>query len=366
MTRRFSKLLATTLMATTAMIAVGCTTPAPTIPPVSRYVPDPPSSSDFQGDQVEPGVAASLSDVLYVPGGMSGCGTVSHVDCEATFDGQQFKGSQTFDLYEPPTGPETNRPVIVWIHGGFSVQGDKTDVGGNDYPANLLARQVARGYVVISMNYRLNIIENGPNGTIFPVDPVAAEDLDVAVRYLKANATDLGIDPQRIVLWGHSWGAWAAMMQATAPGLLSPTWLPSELATYPPTVAASIAEAGPSDLPNSIPHALREVERTSDLGPIDFDALDAAELAANSPDRYIDGSDSPIYAIYGPNDELIPPADVEGMADAYAAIGRPDLYRLDIVDDAAGEQLPWAWRGHLPHPGANRTALEAFMDSARR
>jgi hypothetical protein len=115
-----------------------------------------------------------------------------------------------------------------------------------------------------------------------------------------------------------------------------------------------------------VPVALHEVERTSDLHPIDFDALDTSVLAANSPDRYVDPTDSPIYAMAGPLDPLVPLDDANGMADRYAAIRRPDLYRLDVVDRAEGQALPWAWQGHLTHPGANRTELERFLDAARR
>ena len=352
------------------LLLVGCVTPKPDAPPVPRYVPDPPTEADYQGNTVEPGVGPSFSDVLYVPGGLTGCTSGSDEGCEATFDGGRYRGSQTFDVYEPSAGaspaPSAGRPVIVWIHGGFAVAGDKTDVGNRDYPANLLARQIARGYVVISLNYRLNITSPGANGTVFPLDPVAAEDLDVAVRYLKAHASEFGIDSRRIILWGHSWGTWAALMQATAPGLRTPSWLPTELAPYSPLVAATVAEAGPSDLTSTIPVALREVERTSNLGPIDFSSLDPAELDANSPQRYVDRTDSPIYAMNGPIDPLIPLSDPESMADAYAAIGRTNLYRLDIVDRAAGAAVPWAWQGHLPHPGANRTELERFLDQSKR
>ncbi len=352
----------------TASVLGACSpvAPGPSTPTVPREVPDPPTSDDYQGNKVEPGVGPSLTDVLYVPGGLTGCPTGSDAGCEGVFDGRTYRGSQTMDVYAPPTGPTTGRPVIVWIHGGFSIVGDKTDLGGVDYPANLLARQLARGYVVVSLNYRLNIAVDGPDGLQIPIDPVAAEDLDVAVRFLKANADSWGIDPSRIVLWGHSWGAWAAALQATAPGLRTPDWLPASLATLSPSVAAVVAEAAPTDLPSTLPIALAEVDRTGELGPIDVDALDPTTMVENSPQRYADPSDSPIYAMAGPDDPLVPIQDAERMADTYAAFGRPDLYRLDVVDRAEGMVLPWAWRGHLSHPGANRTEMARFLDAARR
>jgi acetyl esterase/lipase len=328
-------------------------------------VPDPPTRADYQGDTVEPGVAAALTDVPYVPGGLEGCATGSDVDCPGTFAGSPYFGSQTLDVYLPPSGPATDRPVIVWIHGGLSVTGDKTDVGGVDYPADLLARQLARGFVVVSLNYRLNPLVDGPDGTIIPTAPVAAEDLDVAVRFLKANAGAIGADPARIVLWGHSWGGWAALLHATAPGLHTPAWVPAGLAGIDPRVAGVVAEAAPADLVSTLPISFAEVDRTGDVGPVDLDALDVAQLAHDSPVAYVDPSDTPVYAIAGPDDPLVPAADPNAMADRYAAIGRPDLYRLDVTDRAEGTDVPWVWRGHLPHPAAHRTELERWLDARR-
>jgi acetyl esterase/lipase len=346
--------------------AVGaCTTPANPAPTVPREVPDPPTRADYQGATVEPGVAPTFTDVLYVDGGLEGCPTGSDVDCPGTFHSKPYFGSQTLDVYSPPSGPATGRPVIVWIHGGLSVTGDKTDVGGVDYPGNLLARQVARGYVVVSLNYRLNPLVDGPEGTIIPTDPVAAEDLDVAVRFIKAHAGVLGIDPGRIVLWGHSWGGWAALLHATAPGLHTPGWLPPALSSVDPKVAGVVAEAAPSDLVSTLPIAFAEVDRTGDVGPVDVDALDVAQLAQDSPVVHADASDSPIYAMAGPDDPLVPASDPNAMADRYAALGRPDLYRLDVTDRVEATPTPWAWRRHLPHPAANRTELERWLDARR-
>src|SRR5262245_34159421 len=129
--------------------SAACGTPpatGPTTPTVPREVPDPPSTAHIQGNTVEPGVDATYRDVPYVPGGLIGCPTGSDAECEGEFDGAVYRGSQTLDVYAPPTGPTSGRPVIVWIHGGFSIVGDKTDVGGVDYPADLLARQLGRGY----------------------------------------------------------------------------------------------------------------------------------------------------------------------------------------------------------------------------
>jgi acetyl esterase/lipase len=330
---------------------------------VPRHVADPPTTADFQGAAPVAMPAASAMDVSYLEGGLDGCPSGSDESCEGELFGTTYRGSHTFDLYEPPEPVGASRPVIVWVHGGFGVAGDKSGLGGADYPSDLLARQIQRGWVVVALDYRLQVPVDGPNGAILPTDPVAAEDLDVAVRYLKSRAAQLRLDPRRIVVWGHSWGAWATMTQAVSAGDHTPAWLPEALEAFSPRVAAAVAEAGPSDLALTVPLALSEVQ--GELGEVDPSSLDPAVLQELSPVRHADPTDAPIYAIVGPQDPLIPQEDSEAMADRYEAMRRPDLYRLDVVDDAAGAPVPWAWRTHVPHPGANRTELEHFLDAAR-
>lgn len=366
--RRLLRLVAVAAVALATTAASCQASPGPTGPPPPRYVPDPPTASDYQGEVNQAPAELALSDVLYVPGGLQGCPTGDDSECSGNWDGDTFNGSHTLDLYlpdAPGTGP---LGVIVWIHGGFGIAGDKTGLSDPSYLSDLLARQVERGFAVVTLNYRLNVPEPGPNGLLFEtaLPPVAAEDVDVAVRFLKSKATEWNIDPQRIVLWGHSWGSYAAQLAATAAGSYTPSWLPASLAGYSPVVAGAIAEAGPSDLPTSIPVALAEVQASGAFGEVDGSGFDPANHVGDSPSFHVDASDSPIYAIVGPNDALIPRDDSELMADLYGAIGRTDLYRLDVVDDSGEGPMPWVYRRHTPHPGANRTQLEAFIDGVRR
>ncbi len=102
------------------------------------------------------------------------------------------------DLYMPDND-DKGRAAIVVAHGRG---GDKT----SSSVAPLAADLAELGYVVVSINYRQ-----------FPVivrnqDAVDAQhDMQAAVRWLRAEATDLGIAPDRIVVGGHSAGAAAAM-----------------------------------------------------------------------------------------------------------------------------------------------------------
>jgi arylformamidase len=105
---------------------------------------------------------------------------------------------QTFDVYWDPAAKD--RPIVVWIHGGGFSQGNKSEV--HDKPQAF----VERGFVFVSMNYRLM-----PAAT---VEEMAA-DVARCVRRLHDQARNYGGDPRSIVLMGHSAGAQLAALVAT-------------------------------------------------------------------------------------------------------------------------------------------------------
>jgi acetyl esterase/lipase len=101
------------------------------------------------------------------------------------------------DLYPPVGGGRELAPVLLWVHGGGFVRGDK---GGGDNPYNAhAARWAARGGMLgVAMNYRL-----APNAPW----PAGSEDVLAAVTWLRDHAAGYGGDPERIVLMGTSAGA---------------------------------------------------------------------------------------------------------------------------------------------------------------
>lgn len=111
--------------------------------------------------------------------------------------------SQKLDLYLPETG-EGPFPLIVFIHGGGWYGGDKED--GQEYAWVKLREQ---GYAVASLNYRLSKEAAHPAGLI---------DCKTAIRFLKANAGDYWIDPERIAVSGDSSGGHYALMVALTDG----------------------------------------------------------------------------------------------------------------------------------------------------
>src|ERR1700722_1881726 len=119
-------------------------------------------------------------------------------DVEYCTDGGQ---PLLLDLFIPKNRIRTPTPAILWIHGGGWERGDKNGNSG----ALLLADA---GFVTASLFYRLS--RDSP----FPAD---IEDCKCAIRFLRANASKYGLDPDRIGVAGASAGGHLAELIATAP-----------------------------------------------------------------------------------------------------------------------------------------------------
>ena len=102
------------------------------------------------------------------------------------------------DLFIPP-GDENKRPAIVIVHGGGWREGDEKQLRGYGI---LLARE---GFVCICTSYRLSTEEAWP---------AQIQDVNCAIRYMKANSEDLSLDPNRIGVTGNSAGGHLSLMAA--------------------------------------------------------------------------------------------------------------------------------------------------------
>ena len=97
----------------------------------------------------------------------------------------------TFDLFKP-IHAEGNEPLIVWVHGGAFVGGDKQDI--EEY-----AVQIAnQGYVVASMNYQL-----APEAKY----PSPINQLGELLQYIEKNKNELEVNTDKLILTGDSAGA---------------------------------------------------------------------------------------------------------------------------------------------------------------
>lgn len=119
------------------------------------------------------------------------------------------------DLYLPDADTLAKRPVILYVHGGGFSGGARNDDGIGTFCRKL----AKRGYVAISMSYRLTMKKAGFGCDVPAADKIqtfkkAGEDISRAVAYLQQNAQQYGIDMDRIVLAGSSAGAEAVIHAA--------------------------------------------------------------------------------------------------------------------------------------------------------
>jgi acetyl esterase/lipase len=124
------------------------------------------------------------------------------------------------DIYQPAGNCDSNRPTILFVHGGGFINGDKSgNAGTRSKAAN------AKGINYVSMNYRLVRDNSVLSSTLQPVfdnvvasDPTidaaqakaataAIEDTVAALNWLEANADEYCIDMTSLAYWGSSAGS---------------------------------------------------------------------------------------------------------------------------------------------------------------
>ena len=113
----------------------------------------------------------------------------------------EVSAAQKFDVYLPESA-DSPYPVIVFIHGGGFRFGDKQMVS----PA-MVRGFLNAGFAVVSTNYRLS------DEATFPA---ASQDIGLALEFLRNNADQYDIDPDKLVVMGESAGANLAALAGTA------------------------------------------------------------------------------------------------------------------------------------------------------
>ena len=118
--------------------------------------------------------------------------------------------SQRLDIYLPKG--VTKPPLLIWSHGGGFVIGDE-DFIKYDESAKLLEVLIKNGVAVASVNYRL--AQEG-------LFPAAGTDVKSAIRFLRANASKYGYNPNKFATGGDSAGSYLALMAAITGDQASP------------------------------------------------------------------------------------------------------------------------------------------------
>lgn len=212
---------------------------------------------------------------------------------------------QVLNAYLPAVR-EAARPAVLYFHGGSFVAGSPNDASD---AARFLTQ---RGYVAILVGYRLHDPDAGTDRW-----PAQLDDAQRAVRWVRANATVFGVDPDRVCAVGHSSGGQLAGLLGTTESMDAAT---DDLAGYSSRVDCVVMIAGDADLtvPYETPAYAHLIETL--LGGSLDDRPEA--YAAASPAHHVDEHSAPFLVLHGSDDALVPHQQTSNLLGAFAAVGR--------------------------------------------
>ena len=241
------------------------------------------------------------------------------------------------DLLVPSEAQPGGRfPAVLWLHGGGWYSGNKR----NAISSGMLDDIVRAGFIVASVEYRLS------GEALFPAQ---IHDVKAALRFLRAEADTLGINPDCIAIAGFSAGAHLAALAATSAGNAVLEDASLGLSTH---VSAAIILAAPTDFvqnpratyPTLNPHAAEGHPCAEHLlvgGPV-LEHLDLADLA--NPLRYIGPEVPPFLIVHGRHDEIVPIGQAELLYTVLVQAGAKVTF-IEVEDGNHG-----FWEADRPYP----------------
>ena len=239
--------------------------------------------------------------------------------------------AQKADIHLPENGPAPF-PVILAIHGGAFMGGDKADGQVTPMLTGLL-----RGYAVVSVNYRMS------GEAKFPA---LVQDVKAVIRWIRANAGTYRLNPAKIAAWGSSAGGYLAAMVGVSEGISVLEDLSLGNPEQSSRVQAVVDWFGPTDflmmdeqlgaygLAPDAKHAHNsEFSPESLLMGAQITTIPQQVQAAN-PERYIRADAPPFLIEHGTRDNLVPCLQSITFAKKLMAILGPDKVTLDLLEGA--------------------------------
>jgi acetyl esterase/lipase len=197
---------------------------------------------------------------------------------------------QSLDIWKPETAAVDKLPVIVFWYGGGWAKGDRTSYA---FAGRALARE---GFVVVVPDYR-----KVPQVRF----PAFLDDGIEALKWVRDNIGEMGGDPDKVVVMGHSAGAYQAVMLALDAERMQAGGIARDF------IKAGVGLSGPYDFypfdsPRSIA-AFSQWPRPEETQPIAFARADAA----------------PLLLVTSDGDETVRPRNANNLGAKLRGLGAP-------------------------------------------
>jgi len=237
--------------------------------------------------------------------------------------------AQKLDLYYPDIN-QNDFPLVIHIHGGAFVKGDK-----QDHQLNPFLSFLEHGYVVGSINYRLS------GEAIFPA---AVQDVKTAIRFLKFHSEKYNLDPNRIAVVGGSAGGNLCAMVGTSAHIVEFEKDMPYFGEVDSSVKAVVDWFGPTDFSK-----MDEQLSLNQLGPCDHNLTNSPEsrymgtpisiiskdeLSKADPTTYVTNKIPPFLIQHGKLDHLVPFQQSVHLTNRIKEVAGDDRVIMEIIETA--------------------------------
>lgn len=229
-------------------------------------------------------------------------------------------------------------PLIIWIHGGAWKGGSRHI--SSEHPAR---QQLARGYAVASIDYRLS------QQALFPAQ---IHDCKAAIRWLRGNAETYNLDPSRFVVWGSSAGGHLAALLGTSGKVAELEDLSMGYPEMSSRVQGVVDWYGPTDFLKMGGKHDQETSPESLLMGCPIQSCPDRVAKAN-PIAYISADDPPFFIQHGTVDKAVPLNQSELL---YTALRDTKVPVTFVPLQGVGHSDPRFLNAH------NVVLIEAFID----
>jgi acetyl esterase/lipase len=239
-----------------------------------------------------------------------------------------LSSAQKLDIYLPDEG-DGPFPVIISIHGGAFMFGDKADG-----QLNPMLEGLKHGYAVVSINYRLS------GEALFPKN---IHDVKAAIRWIKANATTYKMNPGKLAAWGGSAGGNLSALAGTSGDVKELEDLSLGNPKQSSHIQAVVDWFGPTNF-----LLMDEQLIATGNGKPDHSEVNSPEsklmgqkiteiptkVALANPETYISKDDPPFLIEHGTKDQLVPTQQSVNFAAKLTSVLGKEKVTLHLLEGA--------------------------------